>query len=161
MSTSVEEPDKPDVIIHRIVLAKEYLQANSEGGSNEQQHARSVIIFLFAYWDEEIRPRLAAALNVETNSITSDVMGDLRTLRKAIIHNKGILATSEYKKLRVFGDRFKAGAEISLPNETIHFIFAMIKRDIARLTLTLTGADKTAPFDISEIKEIAIQEVRR
>jgi hypothetical protein len=159
MTTSLEDPDRPDVIIHRIMLAKEYLEANAEGGANEQQHARAAVVFLFAYWDEEIRPRLARAIGCEVNEIRSDVMGDIRILRKAIIHNKGVLAKKEHEKLRAFEKRFQPETEISLPNETIHFLFAAIKKDIAQLMLKLIGADKTAPFDISEIKEIAIQDV--
>src|SRR5947209_13120052 len=57
---SYEDPTKPDVIHNRIIRATDYLAANSKGGSNEQQHARAVLVFLFTYWELEIRPRLAA-----------------------------------------------------------------------------------------------------
>ena len=52
---SYEDPSKPDVIHNRIIRAKDYIAANANGGSNEQQHAKAIVIFLFTYWDDEMR----------------------------------------------------------------------------------------------------------
>ena len=57
---SYEDPTQPDVIHNRIIRAKDYVAANSKGGSNEQQHARAVLLFLFTYWEDEIIPRLSS-----------------------------------------------------------------------------------------------------
>jgi hypothetical protein len=160
MSTSVEDPTQPDVIIHRIVLVKEYLAANAEGGSNEQQHARAALIFLFAYWDEEIRPKMASVLGIPTREIVSDVFGDIRLLRNAILHNSGILTAADYQRLKTTGEIFAPDWAVSLPNETMHRIFFLIKKDMARRILKDTGASQSAPFDIDEINEVAIQNVR-
>lgn len=62
---SYEDPTQPDVIHNRIIRATDYIAANSQGGSNEQQHSQAVIVFLFTFWEEEIRPRLAASKGVE------------------------------------------------------------------------------------------------
>ena len=92
---SYEDPSKPDIIHNRIVRADTYLEANSPGGSNEQRHARAIVIFLFTYWEDEIRPRLAAAKSVPVNEIKSDIMGDLRILRHAILHAKSSIRHDE------------------------------------------------------------------
>jgi hypothetical protein len=160
MSTSVEDPTQPDVIIHRIVLVREYLAANAEAGSNEQQHARSVLIFLFAYWDEEIRPRMASALGIETREVVSDIFGDIRLLRNAILHNKGNLTAADHNRLVATSELFSFDCTISLPNETMHRMFYLIKKDMAQRILTDTGASQSAPFDIEEINEVVIQNVR-
>jgi hypothetical protein len=44
---SYEDPTQPDVIHNRIIRASDYIAANSEGGSNEQQHSQAVLVFLF------------------------------------------------------------------------------------------------------------------
>jgi hypothetical protein len=53
---SYEDPTKPDVIHNRIIRAKDYIAVNAEGGSNEQQHTKVIIIFLYTVWEDEIRP---------------------------------------------------------------------------------------------------------
>jgi hypothetical protein len=82
---SYEDPTKPDVIHNRIIRAQDYLAVNSPGGSNEQQHARAIVVFLFTYWEDEIRPRLAKAKGVAVNEIRCDAMSDLRVLRIVIL----------------------------------------------------------------------------
>ena len=97
---SLEDPTRPDVIHHRIIRADEFITANSEAGFNEQQVCWSIIVFIFSYWDEEIRPQIAKIRGVEPNEIQLDALGDLRILRKSIIHNGGVLEATEYAKLK-------------------------------------------------------------
>jgi hypothetical protein len=59
MWASLEDPASPDVIHHRITRADDFIAENAEAGFNEQQVCWSVIVFVFAYWDEEIRPQIA------------------------------------------------------------------------------------------------------
>jgi len=47
-----------------MIRAQDYLATNAEGGPNEQQHAKAIVVFLFTYWEDEIRPRLATAKGV-------------------------------------------------------------------------------------------------
>ena len=57
---SYEDPSQPDIIHNRIIRADDYLSANSIDGSNTQQHSRAILVFLFTFWEDEIRPRLAS-----------------------------------------------------------------------------------------------------
>jgi len=84
---------------------------------------------------------------------------DLRLLRHTILHNKGILKASDHKKLMAVADLFRPDGVVSLPNETIHRLFFLVKKAVARLVLTDTGAAGSAPYDVSDINEIAIQRV--
>src|ERR1700730_1197807 len=63
---SLEDPTRPNVIHHRIMRADEFIRANSEAAFNEQQVCWSIIVFVFAYWDEEIRPQIAKIRGVKT-----------------------------------------------------------------------------------------------
>lgn len=153
---SYEDPSKPDVIHNRIVRAADYLAQNAPSGANEEQHARAIIIFLFTFWEEEIRPRLAAARSVERNEIKSDIMGDLRELRHAVLHAKGILRQDKHAKLKVLKDMFTADSRLALPQERMQQIFVLIKQDCARMLYEKLGV-KDAPAQPNELRDVAIQ----
>jgi hypothetical protein len=156
VSSSFEDPGRPDVILNRISSAPDYIANNSEGGFNEQQQARAIIIFIFAYWDEEIRPRLARAKNLSPNEIRVDALGDLRLLRRAIIHNKGILTAALHQKLKVMGDLFSPDSEIRVSYNTMHEIFVHSKRGVSQLITDHVGRRPGSP-NMSEVKDVAIQ----
>lgn len=156
MRASLEDPSQPDVIHQRIIRAVDYIAENSEGGSHEQQHARSIIIFLYTYWEDEIRPRLAKAKGVKTNQITSDIMGDLRIIRHAILHTKAILQAKGHRKLKKLADLFFADTPLLVSHEKMHKIFILIKQDVGRLILEHIGQEN-GPIQPEDIRDVAIQ----
>lgn len=161
VGTSLEDPSQPDVILNRISRSSDYILDNAEGGFNEQQQARAIIVFMFAYWDEEIRPRLASAKNLTSpNEISVDALGDLRLLRRSIIHNKGILSKTLHPKLKTMQDMFNPDAEICVSYETMHQLFVRIKQGIGKLIIEHIGLRPGSP-DIKDIKDIGIQRLGR
>lgn len=157
---SYEDPTQPDVIHNRIIRANDYLAANAKGGSNEQQHARAVVVFLFTYWEDEIRPRLAASKGTDVGNIRSDVLGDLREVRHAILHAKSVMHPAKHRKLKKLGALFAAGEPIRLSYETMHKIFAFIKQDCARMLFDWLGV-KDGPVRPEEIVDFGIQNLPR
>ncbi|PKL48233.1 MAG: hypothetical protein CVV39_04715 [Planctomycetes bacterium HGW-Planctomycetes-1] len=153
---SYEDPTQPDVIHNRIIRASDYIAANSKDGSNAQQHSQAVLIFLFAYWDEEVRPRLATLKKVESQEIESDIMGDLRLLRNDILHNKGIISPKTTKGLKKLCEMFVVNQPIHISYENMHQIFVSIKQDCARMLFEWLGV-KDAPTRPEDIIDIAIQ----
>src|SRR3954453_15804408 len=93
---SVEDPTSPDIIHQRIIRADKYTEENSEANFNEQQVCWAIIVFLFAYWDEEVRPRIAEVRGVKPNDVQLNALGDLRIFRKSIVHNAGVITDTEY-----------------------------------------------------------------
>jgi len=152
---SYKDPTQPDVIHNRIIRADNYIAANSEGGSNEQQHSQAVLVFLFTYWEDEIRPRLAALRKVKPEEIRSDIMGDLRILRNVILHAKGIIRAEKHKELKKLADMFTIDQPVHISYINMHRIFVFIKQDCARMLFELWGI-KAAPIQPGEIKDIAI-----
>ena len=140
----------------RIVRADTYLEANSPGGSNEQRHARAIVIFLFTYWEDEIRFRLAAAKNVPVNEIKSDIMGDFRILRHAILHAKSSIRPDEHKRLKVVGSMFPPSTPIHISYDDMHQLFVLIKQDCARLMFSWLGV-KDGPVSPEQLVDVAIQ----
>jgi hypothetical protein len=156
MWASVEDPSRPDVLHHRIIRTRDFIADNSEVGFNEQQMCRGIIVFIFAFWDEDIRPRIAKIRGVEPNEVKLDALGDLRTLRKSIIHNGGHLPATEYAKLKVLKDVCQPDAAIAPTHDQMHKIFVSVKNAIGRLILHYTGDLPGAPKP-EEIVSIAIQ----
>lgn len=157
---SYEDPSKPDIIHNRIVRADTYLEANCPGGSNEQRHARAIVIFLFTYWEDEIRPRLADAISVPVNDIKSDIMGDLRILRHAILHAKSRIRQEEHKRLKIIGAMFPASTPIHISYDDMHQLFVLIKQDCARLMFSWLGV-KDGAVSPEQLVDIAIQRDRK
>lgn len=153
---SYEDPSKPDIIHNQIIRCDEYLAANRPGGKNEQQHSRSILIFLFTYWEDEIRPRLARAKGVKLDEIQSDIMGDLRTLRNVILHSKSVLRPDKHASLRLLSNMFEADKELNFTYEGIHQIFVLIKQECAHLLFEWLGV-KDGPVRPEELKDVAIQ----
>ena len=156
---SYEDPSKPDIIHNRIIRASDYIAANSKDGSNAQQHSQAILVFLFTYWEDEIRPRLAISKNVELQEVCSDIMGDLRILRNVILHAKGIIRSDKHKELKKLSDMFIVDQPINIAYEKMHQIFVLIKQDCARMLLEWQGV-KNAPIRPEDLVDIAIQKPR-
>lgn len=156
---SYEDPSQPDVIHNRIIRATDYIAANSKGGSNEQQHSQAVLVFLFTFWEEEIRPRLAASKGVELREIRSDIMGDLRILRNVILHSKGIIRSEKHEDLKKLSDMFVVDKPVHVSYEGMHRVFVLIKQDCARMLFEWLGVTD-APIQPEEMIDLAIQKRR-
>jgi len=152
---SVEDPSRPDVLHHRIIRADEFIAVNSETGFNGQQICWAIVVFIFATWDEEVRPRIARIRGVEPNEVKIDEMGDLRILRKAIIHNGGTLTAGEYNKLKIMTDLCQANTKLTFDHDQMHKLFVHVKRSIARLINENFGHLPGAP-DPGDIVGVAI-----
>jgi len=153
---SYEDPKQPDIIHNRIVRAEDYVAINSRGGSNEQQHARAIIVFLYTAWESDLRPRLAKAKRVELNEIRADVMGDLKEVRHAIIHARGVLKADRHRKLKKLSGMFKADQPIAIQYEDMHSIFVHVKQSCAELMFEWHGVANSAEL-AAQMKDVAIQ----
>ena len=116
----------------------------------------SIIVFLFARWDEDIRPRIADIRGVKPNEVTLDELGDLRILRKCIVHNAGKLKTADYARLKTMQGLFAPDEVITPSHDDMHKVFVLMKQSIARLILKYTGDLRNAPKP-EKIVGIAIQ----
>jgi hypothetical protein len=160
MRASLEEPTRPDVIHQRIIRADEFITANSESGFNEQQVCWSIMVFIFAYWDEKIRPQIAEIRGVKKNEVEINVFGDLHVLRRMIVHNGGVLMAAEYSKLKVLNGICQPDAKISPTHDQMHTIFVAIKSAIGSLMLEYTAHLPGAPKP-EDIVDIAVQNTGR
>lgn len=159
MYASFEDPSQPDVIHHRIIAVESFLRDNAERGFNHEQVCWSIITFIFAYWDEEIRPQIARIRGVDVQAVRVEAMGDLRLLRNAIIHNKGILPASDHAKMTKLKDLVRPGERVTLSYDEMHGLFVQVKKAIGALVMTYTSHLPGAP-NTADIADVAIQNVR-
>lgn len=160
MMASYEDPSRPDVLHSRIVRTKDYISDNSGLGFNAQQLAYAFVVFIYAHWEHDIRGRLAAAQGVELNTISSDIFGDLREIRHAILHHKNVIKKAAYKKLKVTKNLFIADEPVLITFESMHEIFSLIQQGCATLLLDLMGIP-TPPMDMSQMTGFAILKPHR
>jgi len=102
----------------------ELIQALRRGGDFEIQNCHAFVVFIFHLWDEYYRPRIAKAMGLEqSKQLKSDLFGDVRLLRNAIIHNQAILTESEYGRLRsLSGLEELSPGELRLTTQSIQAI---------------------------------------
>ena len=154
MSTSYEDPSKPDIIQFRILKATDFIAENSPSGAHEQQHSRAILIFIYTFWEEEIRQRLADIKGIEKNLVRSEIMNDLRLLRHSILHEKGVLSKEKRDKLVKLKDFFSSNSPLIMSYDVMQKVFVLAKQDIFRLVTEFMGNTSVKP---EEIKDIAIQ----
>lgn len=153
---SFEDPTKPDIIHSRVITAEEFIRENSPEGSNHRQLAYSILVFIYTYWEDEVRPRLAEAAGIEQKEVNSEIMGDIRCLRNSILHSKGILTAEWHRKMVVLDECFAAGERIEISYELMHQIFVKVKQGCAKLVFAWQGVDPGDRFDIDQLKAFAI-----
>ena len=93
---------------------------------------------------------------MELNAIQSDIMGDLRTLRNAILHSKSVIRSDKHASLRLLGDMFEVDKELNFSYEGMHEIFVLIKQECARLLFGWLGVED-GPVKPEELTDVAIQ----
>jgi hypothetical protein len=158
---SYEDPSQPDIIHNRIIRASDYLSANSVDGTNTQQHCRAILVFLFTFWEDEIRPRLAKSMGVKANELRSDIMGDLRIVRNAILHSKAVIHRDKHKSLTLLHDMFTADQPLHVSYGDMHKLFLLIKQDCARLLLRSCGISNSPNLKPEDFIDVAVQMPRK
>jgi len=104
----------------------------SKDALNAQRAAQSVIVFTYHIWEEKYRRSLVDRNGTSLGTAESDVMGDLRLIRNAIIHNKGV-ADSPISRCKVI-THFIPGKPIVLTNAIMSEIIRAIRSEFAAQT---------------------------
>jgi len=93
-------------------------------GENHFQIANLSLVMIYSYW-EYYRNKLKEN---KKKTINSDLMGDIRHLRRSIIHNKG-LALKEVASLKILPS-FNEGTEIEIDEEYFEQIMVLLREEI-------------------------------
>ena len=93
--------------------------------------AKAFLTAIYAQWDENCRPAIAAELGVEAKSVKCDLMGDLRIVRHCIVHGKSIL-TNEAIRIKELTWQLSPG-ELRVTRRMFADLIDQINRMIVRL----------------------------
>jgi hypothetical protein len=87
------------------------------------------VVFMYALWEHEFRPRLAAAHGCDTDTLTFPLLGDLRLLRHDILHCRAIATTENTGRCEVIGHWFQPGEPIRIGQEHLREFFRLFPWD--------------------------------
>lgn len=117
--------------LHQVPIS-DYIERNDPNGRNILLLANLSLVAVYQYWEDHYRQDIATCLKKEKNDIVSPIMGDLRTLRRSIIHNKG-RAVPEIKSCEVI-KWFNEGNSINITKERFEYIIDQVMFFINSMT---------------------------
>lgn len=94
----------PELIENEIIpsLSVDQVMAACEpGGWLDCWLSDSWITLVFARWENYYRPSFAELFDVTANSISSEVMGDIRLLRNDVVHHSGLASEGNACRCKV------------------------------------------------------------
>ncbi len=96
-----------------------------KNGHNTLFLARLCLVAIYQYWEDHYRAKIAADLGVQPAELKSDLMGDIRQIRIAIVHHGGV-AKTEIEKCKIL-QWFKAGDSIVINEDRMYEIVVAIR----------------------------------
>lgn len=125
MTHELEDPSqKSATMLHRSSMG-DFKNRVSAHGSDPRRLGEMMITLLYASWEDDYREKIANALGRQNkNELTSDLFGDLGTLRHAIVHNNG-KATEKVSNAKIL-KWFDRGAVILISVEHAHSLWGLI-----------------------------------
>lgn len=133
------DPNKPGSVMLHTCSQGELKARNEEGGANHRFIANMCLVSIYQYWEDHYRKEIALALGQDKED--SDIMGDIRRLRKSIIHHKGV-ALREVRNCKIL-KQFNEGDQIFIDKkmfeQIIYEIYAYINGLARKLYTELEG----------------------
>lgn len=117
-----------------ITTQGELKERNKENGINFKKIGNLVIVLIYQFWEDRYRNEIARSMNLKKDKLTSDIFGELRHLRRSIIHNNGLAIPEVESKVKIV--IFKNGEEIFLKPDDIRKIVNKVKEYLRMLKLT-------------------------
>jgi hypothetical protein len=125
------DPNKPEAVeLHRCTQ-KEYKLRNSENGLNYRFIGNMALVAIYQYWEDHYRKKIALKLGLKKEELKEAIMGDIRLLRKSIIHHAGI-ALKDVENCEIL-QWYKEGDDVFVDKEGFKEIVFHIKQMLLRL----------------------------
>lgn len=124
-------PNDPDsVMLHRSTQ-KEFKERNTEGGENFKFIANMSLISIYQYWEDHYRDTIASHLSLEKNKLMSPIMGDIRHIRRSIIHRQSRCVLEVERCTHI--NWFVENDEVVFTKEQFKHVVALVKEYINSL----------------------------
>ena len=99
------------------------------------------LVLIYHIWEDKYREAIASELGLEKNQIVHDTFGELRNVRRSIVHNQS-RALKECEDNEIL-KRFNAGDFVVFTEQEAYDSFKAIKDALEELKLTLTAEAKS------------------
>ena len=119
------DPNKPDSIVQHRVTQGQLKYRNRKNGENALFLGAMSIVLIYQFWEDHFRKEVATELKIPPRDLKHDLLGDLRLLRIAIIHN-GSIAKKEIEKCKLL-KWFKEGDEIVITEDRMHELIVRLR----------------------------------
>jgi hypothetical protein len=112
------DPNTPEARQYAQWRRSEAIEQTQPDGAVETRLGQQWIAFLYALWEQEYRPRLAAVHNRDPRDEKYPLIGDLRLMRNDVIHHRGVATSDNTGRCEIL-QWFQPGETIRLKGE--HF----------------------------------------
>lgn len=135
------DPNDPsNRLLHRTTQG-DFKRRNAKGGRNHVRAAQLLVVLLYSFWEHDYRPRLAASLGLaDADELKIPLFGDIRLLRRDVIHHQGVITKDTATKLSVLAG-FHEGNEITFTDRDIETLVRNIKAAMDELVVQAGGPD--------------------
>jgi hypothetical protein len=135
-------PNDPDAVQLHGVTQGELKERLSKGGRNEIHQARMALVSIYQLWEDRYRAEVAVELGLEKNALGSDVLGDLRQIRIAIVHHGGV-AKADIDKCKTL-KWFKAGDAINVQPDQMYDLICRLQGQCREWVEARSGLESNA-----------------
>ena len=137
------DPNDPDAFyVYRRTFGY-LLAASKPNGDTSVIHRRNLVTLLYTSWEDRHRGKIAKEAGLEDkNELGSDVFGDVRRYRHAIMHTRGRLRV-EPKVFRFF----RKGDKVTLTADHMDIIFRTAIGDLNRIGKEYFGTNPRFNFE--------------
>lgn len=118
-------PTNPTSQTRHIITQGELKSRLDKNGHNTLFLANLCVVAIYQYWEDHYRSKIASELGIQANDLKSDLLGDIRRIRIAIVHHGGT-AKSDIEKCKVL-KWFGTGDPIVIDEDRMYEIVLAIR----------------------------------
>lgn len=128
------DPNDPgNIILHKTTVGS-LKERTKKSGQDIKIISNLCIIAIYQYWEDQYREKIAKLKGFGNKSdLKSDLFGEIRYLRQAIIHHKG-KKIKEFNKLKIL-NFVKDRNSVYFSKEEFDFLFRLVKDEIEKIKL--------------------------
>lgn len=128
-------------VVLRELTREEFESRNRPGGPNVTFFGNMCLVALYQYWEGSYRNPLAEALGVDRTQLHVQIMGEVRHIRRAIIHNKAVALPKSENGRCLLG--IQRGDQIQVGSAFLFAVREMLEIELGEL-LGEKGAERAS-----------------
>ncbi len=124
-------PGDPGHILHYETTQRGYRERISADGIDTRISANNCLVLIYHLWEDKYRDQFAAKQGVAKDHVTNDAFGELRRIRRSIIHNNS-MALPECER-NVILKRFSKGGLVTFTEQEAYAAFRELLNAVRQL----------------------------